>query len=622
MVQQVEFNTKNPNPFYGMRNTLSIFQKASKGLDVDQATLQAAWKEADDTNKRAMLLALLFSIGDVTARKHNIFEKRVDSGGNSQREVFRDTIIPFIVKNYGKKDIQTLMSLITEYTVMDNILANRVQTRKKSAQVIRVINMIDVFGEDNVVDYCANIITKGSTFQKVCLAKFLPRPRFSKRPNSNKMLPQTAKVMERQARLYTKISDKVNFSYKEHQSYTNYHGFYAWRKKYNKDFESVLFSSKSINDFDKEEFMEFINTCPADARFRVKNKIMYGDKWAKFQPWYTEFEKFKEKAQAEQRALESQIASGEVRKEDVAEKLKDVKKKAKVTTGSMSFDKMFKDIINGTVDKIKVQPFIDKVNLPYNTLVFVDDSGSMASTWRVNQTGFTPRQFAAFIATICLMKNPEPEAKSLMGLFSRTCRMFTGVESVAHSPNSIINAKTRSIKRKALINQKAHFIDNLMWMRRFLDANTQGQMTYLSSVPDHINQWVGGDPAKLEELQRYPVWTFISDGNFNNSANATTSYLDFKRRCENYFGFSPFLILIDVAGETSQKITTFEGADGIMMVPPNPAAIEMFLTRFRDMDVADIYTPLQSIYRSNRYQPVKHFVYQEENEEIPQEATV
>ncbi len=63
-----------------------------------------------------------------------------------------------------------------------------------------------------------------------------------------------------------------------------------------------------------------------------------------------------------------------------------------------------------------------------------------------------------------------------------------------------------------------------------------------------------------------------------------------------------------VARSTSQKITNFVGLDNVMMVPPNPANIELFLTNFKDMDAYDVYTPLISLSRSNRYAPVKAWV--------------
>lgn len=42
-----------------------------------------------------------------------------------------------------------------------------------------------------------------------------------------------------------------------------------------------------------------------------------------------------------------------------------------------------------------------------------------------------------------------------------------------------------------------------------------------------------------------------------------------------------------------------------MYIPSNPAMIEQFLTNFKDMDIYDVYTPLQSIHRSNRYELVR-----------------
>ena len=82
---------------------------------------------------------------------------------------------------------------------------------------------------------------------------------------------------------------------------------------------------------------------------------------------------------------------------------------------------------------------------------------------------------------------------------------------------------------------------------------------------------------------------------------------DFFRKCENYFGFRPYVILMDVTGAAGTRVKAdhFSGIDNMMYIPSNPAMIEMFLTNFKDMDVFDIYTPLLSMYRSNRYQLVR-----------------
>ena len=55
----------------------------------------------------------------------------------------------------------------------------------------------------------------------------------------------------------------------------------------------------------------------------------------------------------------------------------------------------------------------------------------------------------------------------------------------------------------------------------------------------------------------------------------------------------------------SLKADRFSGIDNMLYIPSNPAMIEMFLTNFKDMETFDIYTPLLSMYRSNRYQLVR-----------------
>lgn len=604
---KVEFGSKNQNPFYGMRNTLELFQVASKGTTPSTITMAQAWGEANTDEKKALLVSILFFIGDVTSRQHNLFEGKVDGGGNSQREVFRDTIIPFLVKNVAKTSKSKklgLMKLITEYTTMDNIFASRVKTTKKTDKVVSVVNMVKVFGIDLVAEYAADIILRGTTFEKICLAKFVTRPRFSKRTGKTKMLKETSEVMATKAELLTKISDIVGFVYEDKKSYINFLGFYTWRKEFNTSFESVLFSTQTVKSLDREQFFKVLESSPSDARFRIRNKVMFGEKWGELKNWYTEWEQFKEAKQAEQRVLETKVANGVATESDVA-KLGVVKKEAKVNVGAVAFTTMFESIVNGRVDEIKIQPFLDRVKLPYNSLVFVDDSGSMSSG---RGQGFTARQFGAFMATIVLSKNPDAEARDLMGLFSNSCRMFNGISSLNKSPNSLLAKNVVHTAQKALINSEDTFLNNLRRMENFLDAQSTYNGTNISSIPDNLNNWAKGDSSKIEALQRFPIWTLISDGNFNNLGHASSSLNDFMRKCENYFGFRPFLILIDVAGSTSQNITQFSGIDNVMMVPPNPANIEMLLTNFKDMDTYDVYTPLQSIYRSQRYAPIRNFI--------------
>lgn len=80
------------------------------------------------------------------------------------------------------------------------------------------------------------------------------------------------------------------------------------------------------------------------------------------------------------------------------------------------------------------------------------------------------------------------------------------------------------------------------------------------------------------------------------------------RKCEQYFGFKPFIVAIDATegwGWNSTRIERFSGIDNFVYIPANPAQIEQFLTNFKNMDIFDAYTPLQSLYRSNRYELIR-----------------
>ena len=91
------------------------------------------------------------------------------------------------------------------------------------------------------------------------------------------------------------------------------------------------------------------------------------------------------------------------------------------------------------------------------------------------------------------------------------------------------------------------------------------------------------------------------------------SFNDFFKQCEIHLGFKPFIIAMDISNSYNKQYLTrnvekFSGIDNLIYIPSNPAQIEMFLTNFKDMDTFDVYTPLQSIYRSNRYDIIRGLV--------------
>lgn len=602
---QVQFNKSNTNPFQGLSNCLSI-QQCSSSI-INESVLNEAWNEVkDDKQKREMFFSLLFSIGDITNRQHNIFKgKTKDNGGNSNRVSF-EIIIQWLFNNHKEQFIKFLNAqLFNEYSCFDLLFKNRVQTLPNSSKVVNVFN---AFGDnkysDILLDYTYSVINGTNPFNKMLVAKFLTIPRTSKRQGHKKLLPQTNLIMSDKSKFIWKLSDMMGWEKKY------FKGYREWRKQYNGELESVLFTTGKINDFTKDEFITWFDKLPAQARFRVKNRILYsktddcklntfsslGNKWTKFQPWINEWETNKLRTQEEQRRLEEKIRQGQATDEDKL-KLKKVQKEAKVTTGATNFKELYDDILRNRIDKLKLESFINKIHLDYNTLVIIDVSGSMRSG---------PFNFAKFLASVCLVKNPDDDGRNLIGFFATNSHWYSFMDSTSrNTPNSIIRKRIAQTNAKPLVDPLLSFYENYQRISAFCDSVFRGGGTYLKSIIRDLKPLVKKNPELLDALKSYPVWTLVSDGDINSSYNAKDSIQEFFDDCEEAFGFKPFLVLIDVGNSAYFNPAKFEGLENFMYIPGNVNLIEQFLTNFRDMDVMDVYQSLQAIFRSNRYELVR-----------------
>ena len=604
---QVKLNKSNDNPFYGLRNCLKLFQNV--GNAINASLLDACWSEVRENKEhKQMFFSLLFSIGDITARQHNIFNGvKKDSGGNANREGFQ-VVLDWMWNKHQAQFVKFLEAgLFNEYTCFDLLFRNRVQT--KGSRVIRIHNLFaEAKYREVIVNYLYKVINGNNPFNKTLVAKFLTLPRVSKRSGHNKMLPETKKVMEDKVKLLIMLSELMGWEYEVNENYANFKGYRKWRKDYNSDLESVLFSTGKINEFDKQSFIDWFDKLPSQARFRVKNRILYSKikdtekaKYSKFQPWLAEWEKYKESKQAEQRVLEEKIRQGQATEEDKI-KLKEVAKQAKVNTGATNFKELYNDICNGNVDKLKLETFMTKVNLPYNSLVIIDDSGSMMGK---------PFNFASFLASVCLCKNPDDDGRNLLGFFNTSSHWHTCIDRKNNSVNSFIRSKIVKVKQTPFVDPKKSFYENYQSIKSFCNAVFHGGCTNISGIPDDLHKECQKNPQILDALKNYPVWTIISDGEWNSLWSPEASMNDFMMKCQRYFGFKPYIVAIDVDGGwgfRSASINRFEGIENMIYIPANIAQIEQFLTNFKDMDIMDVYTPLQSLFRSNRYDIVRENV--------------
>lgn len=620
----VELNNKSNNPFYGLKNCLNLTQAATSSITTSM--LDACWNEVKDNKEhREMFFSLLFSIGDITARQHNIFKgTKRDSGGNANRGGFY-TIFTWLKDNHKKQFVKFLNAeLFNEYQCFDTLFSSRVQTNKA-----KVLKVYDIFADEwyrkELLKYVYKIIKGNNPFNKLLVAKFLTLPRFSKRKGHKQMLPETRRVMENKALFLVELSKLMGWEYLVKGNVVNFKGYREWRKEYNGALESVLFSTGKINDFDKEQFLKWFDALPSQARFRVKNRILYSktigvdcetaglngrsttaaaevSKWPKFIPWVKEWETYKEQKQAEQRILEEKVRQNQATEEDKI-KLEKVKKQAKVNVGATNFKELYSDILLGRADKLKIESFVqNKVNLPYNTLVLIDDSGSM---------GGQPFRFASFIASVCLCKNPDDDGRNLLGFFGSTGRFYSYIDKEASdTPNSLLRRRMAKAVHKPFVDPTKSFMENFENIYRFCEATFEGGCTDITSILRTIVSMMSNYPEILDAMKAYPVWTIISDGEWNNLRSPEASINDFFRQCERLLGFKPFIIAMDITNGYNdvylqRNVEKFSGVDNLIYIPSNPAQIEMFLTNFKDMDVFDVYTPLQSIHRSNRYELIR-----------------
>ena len=180
----------------------------------------------------------------------------------------------------------------------------------------------------------------------------------------------------------------------------------------------------------------------------------------------------------------------------------------------------------------------NKVSLQYNSLVIIDDSGSM---------GGAPFNFAKFIASVCLVKNPDDDGRNLLGFFNYDSRLYGSMDRAgSKTPNSLMRSSVKNIVKKPFVDPHKSFYENYQNISSFCQGVFQGGGTRINSIPKGFAEQANNNPVLLDELMQYPVWTIVSDGEWNNMYSPEASMNEFFRDCENLLGFRPFIIAIDI----------------------------------------------------------------------------
>lgn len=506
------------NPYYGLKALFALYQNKTKDIT---RYLDAAWNEAKGSTIFTTLFHIIcFSIGDITNRKHNIFGKKtVDSGGDSASPQWI-TYLQWLIKNQPKQFVRFL-PYIVEYVGIRELLSWQIRTTKGKKNISGVWGLLGIIQANEVcynglVKYLVSSINGNDPFLKHQIAKYMKIPRHSKRiyktrtgevKGKRDLQKNTTAKMQTYGSLVSRVSEEMGWITTFKETHVEYTGYREWQKQYNKDLEFVLFSTNKIHEFDKEKFTNWLNQLPSGARYRVQRRIFdhndkIRDKYSKLGKWFNDWKKSKESLQAEQRVLEQKARTTGLSDAE-KEKLVEVKKQAKVTTGAKTLFDSINDLLLGKSDNITIQSILDKVEFDVPVLPIVDISGSMAGR---------PTNIAKLLTTLILLKNPNT-MENLLFRFATLADCITD-NSIGMTSNNRFMGK-QSIVVKKLIDRELTFAENFNVISNFVSSN--GGNTKFDGVANKIKEWVDSVDGverehRREQINQYPVFLVVSDG--------------------------------------------------------------------------------------------------------------
>ena len=632
MSLKVKMSAVNENPFYGktaLKNLLNTGKTINSKSQMD-SLLNSAWNEAkNDKTLREVFFIICFSIGDITNRQHNIFEKQnVDNGGEACRPQMM-WILSWIRKNQPSQYYKFMFNrIITEFISWFAILAGQVRTTKGKknidSQATETYSALKEHDLNKVAEFIADRLKNGSLIDKIMLAKWLVKPHLSKRQKVNRTTKEksgtrdlqqvTKDNMQTKVNLYRILSEIMNWEVIYHPKNIQFKGLEEFKKEYNQNLESVLFSTKQICNLDKEQFFKLLNECPSGARYRIQRRLSTADnqckgKWFNKQTgtdlgvWFHDWEDFKTVKQQEQRDLTEKVRQGTA---TTAEKkqLQQVKKEAKVTTGAVSLMDQLKKLMYNQADNLVIQSIMDKIKFEVPVLVISDCSGSMSGL---------PTWIARLLTTVTMLKNPSPDLDNLLVRFGSSCEFITDNSKGTIQQNRFMTSKSTIVNK--LIDRTKDFAWNFNNLSKFVNSNMGG--TYFSTVSEKLTSWINEVPEfkqhRIEQLQQYPVIVVVSDGDMNSDYSAGESMNRFMNGMRQ-LGWNGVVVVWNVKEGISDNYSLGSN-DKFANVPNcihyygyNLGIINQIFTNIHDLDVIDVYQDLKSLHASNRYQIIKENV--------------
>lgn len=655
------------NPFYGMDGMLDMFQQLPKvGSNPVKSTvfsyLTRAYKECKTDEHKMLFYSIVFSIGDIANREHNVYRrfqiKKVDNGGNSLRNAFVYCLEWMLTHDaFTSAQFYAFLPILSEYTNFENLFINRLVTDRNKGKVLNTLQLpIDI---DKVTNYLALLINNPTTPDNThaLLAKFLPadstiKPRkrtrvvpANKKPFYSKKLGRDVnpgdvfsyktnikkETVAREKFRYDfllELSKKLDWSVIHYKNNARFVGVVKYKQKWNALSEARLFSQKTILNMDKEQFLDWVNKLPAGARYRVQRRLcdktasgtlISRNKWVNVYgndlgELFIAWEKGKVVAQETLLNLTDK-EKAEMSKTD----LKKIEKAARINTGSDTLVSALAKLKAGGITmneaKLLSQSVLNKIKLDVPVFVFGDVSSSMqmSNAFNIEGVQFRPFDMMTIAATAFLMKNPMPELQSILGIFSTNMDILSDYNYKVHSrQNRYVYNNNPKTGDKLLIDKTKSFVENWQHIHSILSSYDFGS-TRIEEVSNSLKRWVESDPIvkneRIEQVAKYPIHLYISDGDFNSSYNATQSLLNHRQNMKQWFGWDGIIVVWDVKTESKGDGAKFKGVPNVLYFGSNNiGVINQVFTNISDLDIVDTYLPLKALANSNRYAPVREHV--------------
>ncbi len=649
------------NPFYKMVGTLTMLQQCSKMTDnpsksVVVGLLNNAWKECEgDITKRKMFFSVLFSLGDISNREHNIFKKRkmkkVDSGGSSLRKVFLYAL-EWLHNNVAEQFYSFLPIVGEYYNLGANTMYHLLWTDRWKGTITEVYKVnVDA---DRLTDYITSVLRSVHTSETELKlwAKWLwhiptSNSRTRRITVTEKGLKSMRKyeanckvgdVIVRQApkqretnekdkttlECIQMLSDKMGWAVRKYAHNIKFEGYKNFRKSLLADTEAAMFSSQNIRLLDKIQLLEWFDKLPSGARYNVQRRLFNLDKSGSLvskDRWitekglnianvYSEWLKLKETAQKELRELSIEDKVEMAKK--TPDVLKSMEKAAKVNTAGDTILDVIASLLGGGSKQsldLAAQSIMDKVVCKVPILVTVDNSGSMKGKSLTHKgVSFSASEIASIAATTFLLKNPDVELQDIIIRFDSTASVIAKGNPTEHKGQRFMSTTTKNVEW--VTDQKKSFLENYQNVSSLI-PNTGGA-TYFNKVATELKRWVDEIPEyssqRIDMIQRYQVFLVISDGDMNSSNNPNQSMLEFQSSMRQWFGWEGVVVVWDVKKQSEER-SKFDDMENVMYYGGcNPSILNQIFTNIDECSIIDVYTPLESLYNSNRYSPVRELV--------------